>query len=90
MFAVGKFMYPSFIARYPYLLEGVDSFLAFLQSIDSVIRVEVKKLHPDATTPVLHHVRLGENELQLQYNSERRLSRLADCLVADTTMPTAA
>jgi hypothetical protein len=37
MFAFGKFMLPSLIVRYPYLLEGVDSFLALLQSIDSVI-----------------------------------------------------
>jgi predicted hydrocarbon binding protein len=82
VFAFGKFMLPSFIARYPYLLEGVDGFLAFLQSIDSVIHVEVKKLHPDATTPVFHHIRLGENELQLQYHSERRLCRMAEGLVA--------
>jgi predicted hydrocarbon binding protein len=82
VFAFGKFMLPGFIARYPYLLADVDGFLAFLESIDSVIHVEVKKLHPDATTPVFHHIRLSENELQLQYNSERRLCRLAEGLVA--------
>jgi hypothetical protein len=82
VFTFGKFMFPSFIERYPYLIQKVPGFLDFLESIDSVIHVEVKKLHPDATIPVFRHVRLGANELLLEYHSERHLCRLAEGLIA--------
>jgi predicted hydrocarbon binding protein len=82
LFTFGEFMFPGFIARYPYLIEKVSDFLSLLESIDSVIHVEVKKMHPDATPPVFRHSRLGDNVLMLEYYSERRLCRLAEGLIA--------
>ena len=47
VFSFGQFMFPAFYARYPNLIDHHDNMLDFLESLDSVIHVEVVKLYPD-------------------------------------------
>jgi hypothetical protein len=81
VFAFGRFMFPAFYRRYPALINQFDNFLVFLESIDSVIHVEVNKLHPGSITPVFRHQRLSDHQIRLEYHSERQLCRLAEGLI---------
>jgi hypothetical protein len=81
VFAFGQFMFPAFHKRYPQLIDQFDDFLTLLESIDSVIHVEVNKLHPDAVTPVFRHERLNDHTIRLEYQSKRQLCRLAEGLI---------
>jgi predicted hydrocarbon binding protein len=82
VFAFGQYMLPGFAGRYPYLIEKIPDFLSFLESIDEVIHVEVKKLHPDAITPSFSHKRLAQHQLLLNYQSNRKMCRLAEGLIS--------
>jgi hypothetical protein len=77
IFAFGRYLFPAFSGRYPNLISPYDNLLDFLESIDTVIHVEVKKMHPDAVTPVFSHERLSDRQLRLEYQSERHFCRLA-------------
>ncbi|MDA8962480.1 heme NO-binding domain-containing protein [Congregibacter sp.] len=82
VFAFGQFMLPGLVQRYPYLIEPMPDFLSFLESIDDVIHVEVKKLHPGAITPVFNHKRLAPHQLLLNYRSSRKMCQLAEGLIS--------
>jgi predicted hydrocarbon binding protein len=73
----GSFMYSSFAERYPELIDKYVNVLELLESIDSVIHVEVNKLHPGAITPVFEHEYLNDRQLKLKYYSKRKLCDLA-------------
>ena len=55
----GQFMFPAFYKRYPQLIDGHSNMLDFLESLDSVIHVEVVKLYPGAITPGFEPDRRG-------------------------------
>lgn len=82
VFAFGDFMFPQFVARYPELIDENVGFLDFLQTIDDVIHVEVKKLYPDAITPAFTYVRHATDRLELRYRSDRKMCSLAEGLIA--------
>jgi hypothetical protein len=82
IYSFGEFMFPAFHTRYPQLIDGASGFLDFLESIDSMIHVEVKKLYPDAITPKFEHQRISKRELLLKYHSKRKLCKLAEGLIA--------
>jgi len=82
VYQFGEFMFPSFNERYPELIEQSRDLLGFLETIDSMIHVEVKKLYPDAMTPSFNHQRIDENNLLLLYRSDRKMCRLAEGLIA--------
>ncbi|MFT7091199.1 MAG: hypothetical protein ACJAYW_001162 [Candidatus Azotimanducaceae bacterium] len=77
IFAFGQHLFPAFSSRYPKLISPYDNLFDFLECIDSVIHVEVKKLHPDAITPLFLHERLSDRRLKLEYRSERQFCTLA-------------
>jgi len=81
VFAFGQFMFPAFYQRYPSLIENHDNMLDFLESLDSVIHVEVVKLYPGAITPGFEPDRKSATQLFLKYESERNLCRLAEGLI---------
>ena len=49
--AFGGHLFGTFARNYPQFLEGRDTSFAFLESVESVIHVEVRKLYPDAELP---------------------------------------
>lgn len=63
--------------------QAPDTF-AFLESIDGHIHVEVRKLYPDAELPKFDSKRISENELELIYQSKRKMSDFAIGLIEDT------
>jgi len=72
----------------PHLVASIEDFLdpdldvfTFLESIHSIIHVEVKKLDPNAMPPDVIPERVGDDELHLTYRSERGLSPLAEGLI---------
>ena len=81
VFAFGQFMFPAFYKRYPQLIDGHANMLDFLESLDSVIHVEVVKLYPGAITPGFEPDRRSQDQLFLKYESDRNLCRLAEGLI---------
>lgn len=77
IFEFGRYMFPAFYTRYPELVNQFHDFLDLLESIDSVVHVEVNKMHPGAMTPVFEHKRLSAYQIELKYHSKRKLCRLA-------------
>lgn len=71
--AFGKFSFPALAAKYPAFLEGHSNSKSFLQSVENVIHVEVKKLYPKAVTPSFTYEDPGDDQLVIHYVSERKL-----------------
>ncbi len=77
----GRFLFKGFTQVYPQFFEGHRSAFTFLESVESYIHVEVKKLYHDAQLPQFTVTRQDESTLELIYHSERRLSDLAEGLI---------
>ena len=54
---------------------------SFLNSIESVIHVEVHKMYENAYTPTFDYQDTGENELVIRYKSKRKLYALMEGLI---------
>lgn len=59
----------------------VGSAFEFLQSIDTHIHVEVKKLYPDAELPHFECRQIGSKQLEMIYTSKRSFADLAYGLI---------
>lgn len=81
LFEFGKYMFPILAETFPVFLEGFDSPLEFLKTVDGVIHIEVRKLYGDANPPVLRVESVDENTAVLHYRSERKLCRLMEGLL---------
>ena len=79
--AFGEYLFPRFHTLYPGFFEGVPSAMDFLERIESVIHVEVKKLYPDAELPRFDVHRPDEKSLVMVYHSERHMGDLAEGLI---------
>lgn len=71
--AFGEYCFPQLAAKVPMLVDSHSDLISFLQSIDSVLHVEVRKLMPQAVTPTFLVDRTGPDTARLAYHSERRL-----------------
>jgi len=80
----GHYLFNTFKTSYPVFFERADSSFDFLESIEHYIHVEVKKLYPDAELPTFKTRRLGSNQLEMIYFSDRRMSALALGLIEKT------
>ena len=78
----GRQLLDQFSESYGVFFEGHESFFNFLESVEDVIHVEVKKLYPDAELPTFEYERISEQQLNLHYRSQRKLCDLALGLVA--------
>ncbi len=80
----GEHLFGRFHELYPeFFGEGADA-LDFLQSIESVIHAEVRKLYPDAQLPSMRVSRVSPDRLELEYASPRGLADLAEGLIQGT------
>ena len=77
----GSFLGSRFSDLYSHYFESCSDLLTFLESVDSVIHVEVKKLYPDSCLPTFGYEKVSANELVLVYYSERMLCHLAVGLI---------
>lgn len=79
--AFGIYMFEQLANRYPVFVENIDDLFDFLETIDSVIHMEVKKLMTETLLPSIACQRIGKSELLMNYSSPRRLCLLAEGLV---------
>lgn len=79
--AFGVYMFGQLAKRYPVFVENCPDFFSFLESIDSVIHLEVRKLMTETQLPSIKCTRVGNSELLMNYSSPRRLCLLAEGLI---------
>ena len=77
----GRFMLPNFKATNPQFFEGQTCLKEFLLTVDRVIHVEVRKLHPGAILPEFTYEDEADSELTMHYSSPRKLCFLAEGLI---------
>lgn len=80
--AFGEYAFPSLAASAPQFLSAHTTMKEFLLTVDRVIHVEVRKLHPDASLPKLDCEDEAEDELVMHYSSERKLCMFSEGLIA--------
>jgi hypothetical protein len=79
--AFGNHMMHTFQRMHPEFMQGHTA-RSFLLSLQDVIHVEVKKLHPDTLLPTFEYESTGDGQLTMYYSSPRRLCHLAEGLIA--------
>lgn len=77
----GKHLFTVFTKGYPHFFENTNNVFDFFEQIDLYIHVEVRKLYPDAELPKFDTHRPDNNTLEMLYQSERKMSDLADGLI---------
>lgn len=75
--AYGAYLFNKFTTYFPSLILPGISLKEFLKSIDNIIHMEVKKIHPNAALPSLTYEDSVEDELVILYRSPRKLCHLA-------------
>lgn len=73
----GRRLFGQLAGAYPELVGGQRSPLAFLQTVETHIHAEVRKLYPDAELPTFECNADGPGRLVLVYRSARGLADLA-------------
>ncbi len=77
----GEYLYGRFREQYPAFFNAAPEPLAFLESVDGYIHVEVRKLYPDAELPTFQCHRPTPDTLVMLYQSSRGLADLAEGLI---------
>ncbi len=77
----GRHLFARFVELYPGFFESVNGSLAFLDSVETYIHVEVKKLYTDAELPRFESIQDDDNEMKLTYFSCRPLGDLCHGLI---------
>lgn len=79
--AFGKFCFPELAKRYPVFVTPYRHPKPFLQTVDSIIHVEVKKLYEDAKLPRFYYDDPAPDRLVIVYESERRMCQVMEGLI---------
>jgi hypothetical protein len=77
----GEHLFQRFSISYRQLFADAPTTFDFLDRIDNVIHVEVRKLYPDAELPKLACERPAPNRLTMLYSSPRGFGDLAEGLI---------
>ena len=81
MRSYGRHLFGRFAVSHPRLFEGTKSAFDFLQSLENVIHVEVRKLYPEAEMPHFEVLDRTDTRLVLLYESRRHFADLAEGLM---------
>jgi predicted hydrocarbon binding protein len=76
----GRLGFKHLAARNPHLLDGIDGWLQLVESLDSIIHPEVRKIYADAEVPGFATTQI-EGGLRVVYTSRRQLCSLAEGLI---------
>lgn len=68
-------------SKFSIFTEQKDDLFSFLDSIEKVIHVEVRKLFENPSLPTLDCTQLSESEMEISYHSPRKLCFLAEGLI---------
>ena len=77
----GQYLFGRFVLSHPRLFQGVRSSFDFLESLDSMIHREVRKLYPDAEVPHFDVLERTHTRMVLLYESARHFADLAEGLM---------
>lgn len=77
----GEHLLVRFTEGYPQFFESVTNCFDFLDTIESKVHVEVKKLYPEAELPTFDSQIESANKMRLIYTSKRPFSALAYGLI---------
>lgn len=77
----GEWLFPKLARGFDFSVKPHRDAFSFLQSLDGVIHVEVRKLYPDANLPRVPVVRCDAHELVMEYRSERPFADVAEGLI---------
>lgn len=80
--AYGRHLFSRFFHAYPEFFGGVKDSFTFLDRIENVVHVEVKKLYPDAELPQFETTSISPDRMQMIYRSPRCLGDFAEGLMA--------
>lgn len=78
--AFGEHLFGVLASRYPFAVAGHADLYTFLESLEGVVHVEVRKLYPDAELPSFVTRRDGER-FTMEYRSQRPFASLAEGLL---------
>lgn len=81
LFIFGEHLFSVLVKLYGKNIKEVGSSLDFIDSVESFVHVEVKKLYPDADLPKFITETKDENHIVLIYQSEKRLEAFAHGLI---------
>lgn len=76
----GKHLFGRFVEMFPVFFEQMDSSMAFAETIENHIHVEVRKLYPDAELPTFKTER-DETKMTMVYQSARPFADFAEGLL---------
>ena len=79
--AFGSWLFRHLIELAPEHKGTIISTFDFLEKVQNMVHVEVKKLHPDALLPQFTFLQTSPNHLALRYESERGLCFLCEGLI---------
>lgn len=79
--AYGVHLFGRFLAGYPVFFKDIADSFGFLQTIESIVHVEVRKLYQDAELPSFESVQVSPDRMQLVYRSPRCLGDFAQGLM---------
>jgi len=77
----GRFLLPEFKKQAPQFFEGHTDLKSFLLTVDRVIHVEVRKLHPGVQLPEFTYESESDSQLTMYYKSPRKLCHLSEGLI---------
>jgi hypothetical protein len=83
--AFGEHLFGVLSERYPFAVAGHSDLFSFLESLESVVHVEVRKLYPDVELPSFV-TRWEGDRFALEYRSQRPFASLAEGLLRGAIM----
>jgi hypothetical protein len=79
--AYGRHLFGRFLSGYPVFFKDVQDSFEFLQTIEGLVHVEVRKLYPDAELPSFESTQIAPDRMQMIYRSPRCLGDFAQGLM---------
>ena len=78
----GEHLFGRFTQMYPGMFIGKSNCFDFIESVEGVIHVQVRKLYPDAQLPRIQTDRTDDGSLNVVYRSPRQLGDVAHALLS--------
>ena len=79
--AFGEYLFERFHVHHNDFFDGINDSLDFLERIEDVIHVQVRKLYPNAELPRFEIERPDPDHLRMVYRSDRHMGDLAEGLI---------
>lgn len=81
LYVFGEHMFERLVLLYGKEIDSKGSSIEFIDNVENVIHVEVRKLYPDAELPIFQTIEKGKDHLVIIYISNKRLEEFAHGLI---------